>query len=192
MVSRLLSAALAAAVTLSALGQSAEMIVPISTPDPVSASEFGHGYGGEVRAITKSAGAGFSGSLGLSLGSGSTNRRGYEASAGGTLVDDKAWFFASAQSVTSRFGALPNATANGAGNLVDAKVIANLGDRNVLNASYAAGQNTFTTPATVSLPSSFLSLHYTGVVSSNMFFTANVTRSKTTEPAWATDVVQPR
>jgi hypothetical protein len=166
-----------------------------TTTDDTSAvplSEFGHGYGGEVRAITKNAGAGFSGSLGLSLGSGVSSKRGYEASAGGTLVDDKAWFFASAQSVTSRFGALPNATANGAGNLVDAKVIANLGDRNVLNASYAAGQNTFTTPASMSLPSSFLSLHYTGIVSSNMFFTANVTRSKTTEATWATDLVQPR
>jgi hypothetical protein len=145
---------------------------------PISSSEFGRASGGEIRAVTKDIDGRFSGTLGFTTSSGflGGRRNGYSASAGGALVNDRAWFFASAESLSSRYGAMPD------GNAIDAKFNAQLGDRNAFDATYAnipqTSLPTLTTPTTLSLPSSFLSLRYTGIVSSNMFVTGSVTRNK--------------
>lgn len=150
-----------------------------------SASEFGRASGGEIRAVTKDIDGRFSGTLGFTTSSGilGGRRNGYSASAGGTLVNDRAWFFASAESLTSRYGsAVPGSMPNA--NALDAKFNAAINDRNTFDATYANAQSAnaqsepITNPSGISLPSSFLSLRYTGIVSSNMFVTASVTRSK--------------
>jgi len=52
-------------------------------------------------------------------------------------------------------------------------VLENLGDRSTLGASFRTQRNIMPT----TIPSSFLSLRYTGIVSSNMFVTATVSQS---------------
>ncbi|HEX2834855.1 MAG TPA: hypothetical protein VHW00_17715 [Thermoanaerobaculia bacterium] len=145
-----------------------------------SASEFGRASGGEIRAVTKDIDGRFSGTLGFTTSSGFLGGRsnGYSASAGGTLVNDRAWFFASAESLTSRYGAaIPGSMPNA--NALDARFNAALNDRNSFDATYTNAQSAaIGSPAEITLPSSFLSLRYTGIVSSNMFVTASVTRGK--------------
>lgn len=77
--------------------------------------------------------------------------KGFDLSLGGTLVKDRVWFFATGER---------NPRSTGA------KLNAQLGPRQNVTASYGA------------LPSSFLSLHYTGIVSSNMFVTGSFTELK--------------
>ncbi len=123
-----------------------------------SAGEFGQASGGSIDTITKHSSR-LSGSLSLSAGVG----KGYDATLGGTLVPDRVWFFASAAKNDSFFG--PR-------RMTDTEMTANLGDRQNLAAAFASTrtQSTFT-PGTI--PSSFLSLHYTGIVTNNMFVTAS-------------------
>jgi hypothetical protein len=156
-------------------------------------AEFGRASGGEI-VVTPKRPARFSGSLGLSLASGNDvfgrgSSPGYGVTAGGTLVEDRLWFFASAsqqEASSSRFAdlALPeNATTGAAGARVDGQ----LGGSQDFSAFFEAArrpQLSTAAPATFagSVPSSFLSLHYTGVVSSNAFFSASFTRSARTAP----------
>lgn len=157
----------------------------------VPLAEYGRAYGGEIRILTKNATNRLSGSLGLTMSTsaglfgtgGNGTGRGYDASVGGTIIDDRAWFFASTQrhesTLASQFGAIP---ANGDSRAIDAKLTAQLGERNSLVSSFrTARDSAAATPAFTAAPSSFLSLHYTGIVSSNMFFTASVSRGKTTQ-----------
>ena len=125
-------------------------------------AEYGRVSGGEIHLMAKHDQP-FSGSLFL-IGSGGRGK-GYGATLGATIVPDKVWFFGSVQQSVSRG--------------IDAK-LTGLGDRQNLVASYAASKPS--QPAAIdstlgtfgtSLSSSFLSLHYTGVVSSNMFVTAS-------------------
>jgi hypothetical protein len=109
-----------------------------------SSEEFGRSSGAQVDFTFKTP-TRLSGSLGL------TTSRSAFATFGGTLVKDRVWFFASGERMqtTPRF---------------DGNLFTSLGDRNSVI-------------TTVRAPDSvrpFLSLHYTGIVSSNSFFTATV------------------
>ena len=134
--------------------------------------EFGRFYEGTLDMMArKSPGNGFSGSLGVTagrsdLGFGSSGQR-YDASFGGTLVKDKAWFFASAERGNSLYGTQ---------NLMVAPS-ANLGDKQTLDAMFSSARSS-TLPGTVTLPKTFMNLHYTGIITPNSFFTATVTQTK--------------
>ena len=131
----------------------------------VFAQEFGRTSGGDIDLITKHPQQ-LSGSLGFSAGSG----RGFDGTLGGTLVKDRVWFFATAEKNQQPLFASQNINTQN----INTKLTANLGDRQTLATSFAASQPS----APVALPSSFLSLHYTGIVSSNMFVTGSFSELK--------------
>jgi hypothetical protein len=147
-------------------------------------AEFGRASAGEIVLRPKSS-APLSGSLELLLPAGGSP--GYGVTAGGTLIPDRLWFFASGshqELSTSRFSdlALPeNVTSSAAGGRVDGQ----LGGAHDFSAFFEAArrpQLSTTAPASFGsvVPSSFLSLRYTGVVSSNAFFSASFARSSRT------------
>lgn len=153
-------------------------------------SEFGRGTGGEVVMTPKGA-ARFSGSFELSLSSGSDvfgggSATAYGLTAGGTLLQDRLWFFGSAsrqQAPASRFAdlELPESATSSA---VAARANGQLTGSQDFSAYFEAARRpelSMTAPSLANMaPSSFLSLRYTGIVSSNMFFNASVTRSSRT------------
>jgi hypothetical protein len=110
-----------------------------------SPAEFGRSSGEPIEFSFKTPSR-FSGSLGL------TTRRSTFGSFGGTLVKDRVWFFASGERRQSN----PR---------LDSNLFASLGDRNSIAVT--------TVPAPDSVRT-FLSMRYTGIVSSNSFFTATV------------------
>jgi hypothetical protein len=136
--------------------------------------EFGRFYEGTLEMAMKHApGTGLSGSLGMTasksdLPFGSSGKR-YDATFGGTLIKDRAWFFASGERST-----IPTYTTgvNGSPIVLDPSLRvgmnAAVSDKQSLDANFSSG----------TLPKSFLSLHYTGMISSNSFFTANVSQTK--------------
>jgi len=132
-------------------------------------NEFGRTFGGEIQAITKQPRT-LSGSLGLSRANGSGT--GYEATLGGALLKDRIWFFASALNV-------PAMNLGSNFNVVDAKLTAQPVDWTTVSASYSDRQNT-TLPG---LPSSFLSLRSTSMLSDNMVLNISVSR-QTARPEW--------
>src|SRR5438552_15431030 len=159
----------------------------VSAQEP---AEIGRASGGELLLTTKRPTA-LSGSLQASLTNGNDvlgrgNSPAYGATAGGALIQDRLFFFASAsrQASPTRFAdaALPqHATASAIG----ANVNGNIGSRQDFSAFFQAARRPelSTTGAAVfsgTVPSSFLSLHYTGIVSSNMFFNASMTHSSRT------------
>lgn len=154
-------------------------------------SEFGRATGGEVVMTPKGA-ARFSGSLEVSLSNGNDvfgrgSSTAYGLTAGATLLQDRLWFFGAAsqqQSSIARFAGLElpeNATSSAIGVRANGQV-AGGHDFSAFfaNASRPGLALTGSSPFTGIAPSSFLSLRYTGVVSSNMFFNASVTRSQRT------------
>jgi hypothetical protein len=194
-------------------GAFAQSVVPPAAASDASLAapyEFGRVSSGEIDLITKHSQR-LSGSLGMTMSrsqlplatgrNGTTN--GYDATLGGTILEDRLWFFASAlQSdalLTSRFAtALPptgrsdRVVSRG----IDSKFSAQIGDRQSLAASFAAGRELGVTTAlnvAAPNPASFLSLRYTGVVSNNMFFNANFSRRSAVQPELPfAAVVQPR
>ncbi|SRR6266851_3422485 len=92
--------------------------------------EFGRASAGLIELSAKSPSR-ISGSFGFTTG------RGYGATLGGTIVNDRLWFFGTGQRNQTR---VPQINTN----------------------------------RSVTIPSSFLSLHSTGIVSGNNFFTAKV------------------
>jgi hypothetical protein len=151
-----------------------------------AASEFGRASGGDLALALKSP-SNWSGSLGISLpffSSQEGKRRG--AAFGGTLLPDRLWFFGTAEHDESpRF--------LGAAGGLQTNLNAQLGDRQSLGAALRNGRDLVVPqsamPSAVTIPSSFLSLRYNGIVSSNMFFTATVARSST--PQAPASPVQP-
>jgi hypothetical protein len=110
-----------------------------------SSEEYGRSTGAQVDFKFKTPSR-FSGSLGLTTG------RSTFGTFGGTLIKDRVWFFASGERLQTK----PQ---------LDTNLFASLGDRN----SFAT--------TTVRVPDRvrpFLSMRYTGIVSSNSFFTATV------------------
>jgi len=134
-------------------------------PEPAT-SEFGRTFGGEIQAITKHSSS-FSGSLGLGIG-----RGGYEGTLGGSLVQDRLWFFASAATVSGLdFGSR--------GPSRNAAITAQPVDWSTISASFSDRRNAF--PATLptspaALPSSFLSLRSTSILSDSMVLDISVSR----------------
>jgi hypothetical protein len=109
---------------------------------------FGRGSGGQLD-LTFKALSRFSGSFGLTTG------RSTFGTFGGTLVKDRVWFFAAGEHSqrTQRF---------------DGNAFTSFGDRNSAAVTLRAPDSART----------FLSLHYTGIVSSNSFFTATATSDR--------------
>jgi len=148
----------------------------------VTSAEFGRGSGGEISLITKSAGR-WSGSLGISSRSGlpfGSGKSGYDATLGGTIVQDRIWFFASAQRSDNVFGtALPqgSASTDAVSRAIDARLAMQLGSRQNLAATFASQRGVDPFANASSTPSSFLSLRHTGIVSDHMFFTTSFSRS---------------
>jgi hypothetical protein len=151
-------------------------------------AEFGRASGPELVMKPKGS-APISGSLELSLSSGDDifgrgGSPGYGLSAGGTLVQDRLWFFASAsRQESSRFAGLPdNVTTSAMSSAAGGRLAGQVGSNHDFSAFFEAAkqpQLTMTNTgsfATIDAPSTFLSLRYTGIVSNNMFFTGSVTR----------------
>ncbi|HUP46678.1 MAG TPA: hypothetical protein VM779_14320 [Thermoanaerobaculia bacterium] len=122
-------------------------------------TEFDRSSGGQIDVLTKGS-AGVSGSLGLTL---SGAGEGYGATFGGSVLQDRLWFFAATS-------ALPGMTDRPVNRAVDAKMTAQLGDSNTLAAAFSEYQRNEAVPAR----SSFLSLRYDGLASSNLFFSGSI------------------
>ena len=155
--------ALALAVSGSALAQDAKT------------SEFDRVSGGQIEAMTKATVKPLSGRL--SIGTGQR----YEATLGGEVLKDRLWFFgAASQYQALQFSSQLPAMEPIDAKTFDAKLSAQLGDRHHMTGSFSTGRNAAMTmsPSLVvePFPSNFLSLHYTGVVSENMFFTGSLTK----------------
>ena len=130
------------------------------------AQEYGRASGGQLDLITKQPSQ-FSGSLGMTRSRSSlfgNSFNGFGATAGGTLVSDRLWFFGSLQ----RNDALPASAGS-------VKFNANLGDRQTLSA-IAAGSKV-SSPILSATPAWFGTMHYTGIISPSSFFTASVSQS---------------
>ncbi|HEX9160320.1 MAG TPA: hypothetical protein VF980_01335 [Thermoanaerobaculia bacterium] len=139
-----------------------------------TSAEYSHASGGDIEAIAKQTDK-LSGSIGAGMSRSavpflsSTNLKNYEASLGGTILKDRLWFFGTAQSNNS-FNFNP-------AQMQTAKMNLNLNDTQSFTGS--ASRVTTTLPA-MKLPSSFMTMHYTGIISNNMFVTASVSRSERT------------
>lgn len=126
-------------------------------------SEFGRASGGTIDAITK-APRQSSGSLTLTHSTGAARGQGYEGTLGGELLDDRAWFFASAAILPQMQFSTPNLPT------LDAKATAQPVDWTSVTASFSRLRQPVpgTTLQTGSLSSSFLSLRSTSVLSDRM------------------------
>lgn len=154
-----------------------------------STAEFGRAVGPALELLTKTQQK-WHGSLGITLsksgnatGLPSDSGRRYAATAGGTAIEDRLWFFGSAERST-RFDslqfvpALP-ATDPAATRALAARLDSQFGARQTLSASFAqfrSGSALLTPLPATPLATSGLSLRYTAAVSSNMFFSANVSQ----------------
>ena len=123
--------------------------------------------GGELTLLTKHP-SGFSGSFSLSAGT--SGSHGGDATLGGTVVPDRVWFFASADRNRSPLFASQISRA------IDAKLASQIGDRQTVAAMFSAARPQAGSSITT-IPSSFVSLHYTGILSSNTFITGSVSQS---------------
>jgi hypothetical protein len=170
------------------------------TASAQQAAEYGRAAGGELTLTPKGA-APLSGSLELSLSSGNRAFGGsspaYGATAGGTLLQDRLWFFASAarqRTSPTMFAQteLPmTAPMNATSRSIGARVNGQLGASQSFSAFFESARRpelstVGTSSFASSVPSTFLSLHYTGIVSSNMFFTGSMTSNSRTVPAFGT------
>lgn len=158
------------------------------------AAEFGRATGGEL-VLTPKNSAPLSGSLELSLSSGNDvfgrgSSPAYGVTAGGTLLQDRLWFFGSAthqEASASRYGnlGLPENTATGA---IGGRINGQLGAKQDFSAFFETARRpelSMTSDGSVFgsiTPSSFLALRYNGMVSNNMSFSASFTRSTRTVP----------
>lgn len=156
-----------------------------------SSAEYGRATSGEIVMTAKDA-APFSGSLELSLSNGGELfGRGalpaYAVTAGATLLQDRLWFFGSAtrQERASRFTnlELPENATTGA---IGARVDGQLGSSQNVSAFFESARRpelSMSTPASLTgiTPSSFLSLRYDGIISSNAFFSASFTSNSRTD-----------
>jgi len=143
-------------------------------------SEFGRASGGAIEVITKAPHQ-FSGSL--SFSSGGYRGRSYDGSTGGALLNDRVWFFAAASVLPNvRFGNFD--TNSGRANAIDTKATAQPIDSTTLMAAFRRADTTSfavsdQTPNR-SLPSTFLSLRSTTMLSDRMVFDISVSQRSTT------------
>ncbi|HEX6101294.1 MAG TPA: hypothetical protein VF432_33570 [Thermoanaerobaculia bacterium] len=130
------------------------------------------GSSGPIRAIAKQPKQ-LSGSLGVTTG----GRQGYEATLGGAVVQDRLFFFASAQHNEGWQFASPAFQPSDDAFAFDGKATALLGERNTVTAAGGTGRS-----LTLGMPSSFLSLRFDSVISSNTFFSASISQRKVSQP----------
>lgn len=163
-----------------ALIVAALMTPAVALAQETTYSEFGRASGGEIEMTTKGP-KNFSGSLAASFGS--FGSRGYEGTLGGTLFQDRLWFFAAGQQQDQRlFARVPEMQlpAGVVSSAIDAKLMGQLGDRHNFAASFQSARQPYATiPDAISgvVPSSFLTMRYTGIVTSSMFFNVSISRS---------------
>lgn len=151
-------------------------------------SEFARASSGEI-VMTPKGSAKFSGSLEVSTSRGGDvfgrgDSTGYGVTAGGTLLQDRLWFFGSAtrQSASAARWQQLELPENATSGAIGARVSGQLAGGHDFSAFFQSARqpelsNAF--PSTLSVvPSTFLALRYTGVITPNMFFTASVTRSE--------------
>ena len=151
------------------------------SPPFASASEFGRASGGAIEALTKQPSR-LSGSFNLWHASSAfgSSTKGFGATAGGTLLKDRMWFFASAlQDDGSRMQALSPSVSPAIERAEFAKAIAQAGDHQTFDSSFLSGRSTF------------LSLRSTTILSSNMFVTASFSRSATPQQNFLAAVPTP-
>lgn len=129
-----------------------------------SAQEYGRSTGGELSMVTKQPSK-LSATLGFRMGSG----KGFEGAVGGTVIEDRMWFFASALREDNRLiSTVP--TAASSPRLLDSKLNTQLTPSQSLTGSYDQ--------TVLEVPQSFLNLHYTGILSSNSFFSVNLSSTR--------------
>lgn len=136
-----------------------------------SSDEFGRASGGSITAITKAPNA-FSGSLSLTH---SSRGQGYDGSVGGKLLDDRLWFFAAAAVLPNIQFSTPAIAS------IDAKATAQPVDWTTVTAAFSRLQQPLfaytMTPIDGSVPSSFLSLRSTSMLSERTMLNISVSRS---------------
>lgn len=140
-------------------------------------AEFGRGSSVEaINAVAKTRHP-LSGSLSLSR-SNSARGDGYEGTLGGELLDDRLWFFAAA-SVFPRvdFSTADFTTADA----IDAKVTAQPVDWTSLTASFHQSSQSAAGSIGDTIPSSFLSLRSTTILSDRTFLDFSVSQSKSAQ-----------
>jgi len=136
----------------------AQLVAVAALAQSAGTAEFGRAGGDEIALPVKQP-CTLSGSFAFNT---SNSSRGFMATAGGAVVADRLWFFAAANRDEFRQPILAGAT--------DAKLIVLPNARQSVTAS-STGTG--------------LSLHFTGIVSSNSFFTAKV-ESRRSQPAFFT------
>lgn len=156
-------------------------------------AEFGRATGGEI-VLTPKSSAPFSGSVSLSMSTGNDifgrgSSPAYGVTAGGTLIQDRLWFFGSAwrqDASQVRFAdmELPENVTTGA---IGARINGQIAGNQDFSAFFEAARQpevSMTAPSRFAgiAPSTFLSLRYTGIVSDRMLFNASFTRSSRTAP----------
>lgn len=142
--------------------------------DAVSGAELWRGSGGLVEAIAKGPRQ-LSGSLSVSQSSGTLGGSGYGGTLGGTLVDDRLWFFAAASVLPSvRF----SSTEIGS---IEGKATAQPVDWASVSASFNQLQRpvfaSIFPSSNLSLPTSFLSLRSTAILSDRATLNFSFSRS---------------
>jgi hypothetical protein len=143
------------------------------------AQEYGRTNAGDLELITKGTRQ-MSGSFSLTRGNAAAKL--FSASAGGALVADRIWFFASAARssdnvLTNRYAStFPTASPSRA---AAANVNAQLGDRQSLAAAFSSTRSAAIVPmASTNLSATNFSMNYTGIVSPSAFFTVSVSQHR--------------
>ena len=150
----------------------------IATGAIAQSAEFGRGSSVDaINAIGKTRRP-LSGSLTLSR-SNSSRGDAYEGTLGGELLDDRLWFFAAA----SVFPRVDFSTADfRTVNAIDAKATAQPVDWSSVTASFHQSSQASVGSIGGAIPSSFLSLRSTTILSDRAFFDFSVSQTKTTRP----------
>lgn len=154
-------------------------------------AEFGRATSGTM-VMTPKGSSSFSGSLELSRSSGSDafglgSSAAYGITAGGALIQDRLWFFGAAsmqETSQARFAEIElpeNATTGAIGARVNGRISGGQDFSSFFEAARRPALSTSAPAAFAGItPSSFLSLRYTGIVSSSTLFNASFTRSSRT------------
>lgn len=149
--------------------------------DATPAAEFGRASSGSISAITK-APSQLSGTLSLSHSTGTSRGAGYGGSIGGELLDDRLWFFAAAAILPLPQVQFSNADLTA----IEAKATAQPVDWTTVTASFTQLQRPVfsATPLQMdgAVPSSFLSLRSTSILSDRMTLDLSVSRSQLISP----------
>ena len=153
---------------LGAVAQSGTAAAPAS-------GEFGRAFGGTIDAVTKGRRP-LSGSLGMTRSTGALRGDTYEGTLGGELLDDRMWFFAAATVLPRMQFSTANIPA------LDAKATAQPVDWTAVTGAFSQlrqpGLATAPQANDRPLPSSFLSLRSTSMLSDQMTLDFSFSRAQ--------------